>query len=135
MTLILAQVQDQADVFGSIRKGFNGSNYDAVDISIIVLLAAGVMAIFVLFWMRRRQEKQENLNDPNRLFDELAAGHGLVTSQRELLHQLASTDAIRKPATLFVRADLFDHAAKNPAFQAEGVRRQIELLRHLLFGD
>ena len=135
MIFLLAQLQEQENVFGSIRKGFNGSNYDAVDLGIILLLASSVLGIFVLFLLRRRKENQEQLNDPKRLFDELVAGHGLIASQRELLIQLASLGSIRKPSALFVRIDLFDRAAKNPAFQAEGTRQQIELLRQIMFGE
>lgn len=135
MILILAQMQEQQQVFGSIRKGFNGSTYDAVDIGIIILLSAAVLGIIGLFLLRRRQEKQEQLNDPEQLFDELAAGHGLIASQRDLLIQLASARLIKKPAMLFVRADLFDQAAKEPTFQTDRVRHQIETLRHVLFGE
>jgi len=135
MTLILAQVQEQQQIFGSIRKGFNGSTYDAVDIGIIVLLFASVLGIVGLFLLRQRREKQEQLNDPGQLFDELAAGHGLIASQRELLIQLATATSLKKPAALFVRADVFDQAAKEQAFQSDRVRPQIESLRHVLFGE
>lgn len=135
MTIILAQIQEQQQVFGSIRKGFSGSTYDAVDIGIIVLLSAAVLGIIGLFLLRRRQENQEQLNDPEKLFDELSSGHGLIASQRDLLLQLASAHSIKKPAALFVRADLFDEAAKEPSFQTERARQQIDTLRHVLFGE
>jgi hypothetical protein len=135
MILLLAQVQEQQQVFGSIRKGFSGSTYDAVDIGIIVLLSAAVLGIIGLFLLRRRQEKQDELNDPDQLFDELASGHGLIASQRELLLQLASAKSIKKPAMLFVRADLFDQAAKESTFKTDRARHQIESLRHVLFGE
>lgn len=128
MIILFAQ-QDAAPMFESLRGGFSGPTQSTVLATILAVLISAVALAAIFFYIRRRQDSSENLNNPRELFDELCSAHNLSSDDRQLLHKIARTSQSRRLDRLFLRPDLFSQST-HPEDRGE-----IEGLRDRLFHD
>ncbi|MBY0587647.1 hypothetical protein K2X85_10740 [bacterium] len=105
-------------VLDAIRQGFANPVDGLLGVFFLLFLAVLLGMIGFLFVVRRREESRENQDDPNALFEELAAGHGLDGKERHALNRLARVAHVERPDFLFAMPDSWKELAdadKDPA--------------------
>jgi hypothetical protein len=87
----------------SLSSGFRGRRFETRDIVICLSVVAGVaVAVGLLSYLLRIQERRRGRPSPLRLFLSLCKAHRLRWSQRWLLWRVARAQRLRDPARLFL---------------------------------
>jgi hypothetical protein len=118
----------------SLSSGFRGrrARLETSDIVIYLLAVAGIaVAVWLLSYLLRLQERRRGHASPLRLFLSLCKAHGLRWSQRWLLWRVARAQQLRDPARLFLDPERLDAAYVAPSFQSS--RGQLRQLHDCLF--
>jgi hypothetical protein len=100
-------------------------------IASLVVLAAVIAFLGFLHRLMNRREGRRLYNSPKQLFRSLCRLHELTAADRRALVQLARSERLAQPASLFLDPDRFTTAVKSPAWQSQ--RQQLERLRAKLF--
>lgn len=125
-----------ADVnsFRSLGDRFNGrgDRFDSSHllVGLMVLAAIGV-GLYLLTWLRDRQERRRVYHSPRALFRDLCKAHQLDRSSRQLLKHLARCEQLDPPARLFLEPDHFEPPWRSAELAPDA--EQLAALRDRLF--
>jgi hypothetical protein len=128
--LLLAQGGGLED----FARGLKGRRFrfDTENIASALLIVAGMaIAVWILSYLLRLQERRRGYASPLRLFLSLCKAHRLRWSQRWLLWRVARAEQLRDPACLFLEPERLEAAHLGPAFA--GRQPQLNQIRHRLF--
>ncbi len=100
-------------------------------IATLVVLIAVIAFLGFLHRLMNRREGRRLYNSPKQLFRSLCRLHELTAADRRTLVQLARSERLPQPASLFLDPDRFTTALKSPPWQSQ--RQQLERLRTKLF--
>jgi hypothetical protein len=124
----------QADRWREMGRDFR-VDHTKLDPSLIIASIVVLIAVIAFLWflhrLMNRREGRRLYNSPKQLFRSLCRLHELNGAGRRMLVQLAHSQQLPQPASLFLDPDRFAAALKSPAWQSQ--RRQIERLRAKLF--
>lgn len=123
------------DRLRSMGNQFRGrrARIEAADVwTGIAILAAFILAVWVLTWFVARRERKAAYNSPRKLFNLLCKQHEVGRAGRRLLKQLARWHGLASPAQLFLNPDYFDPASLSPYLRAHAA--DFEALKERLFG-
>jgi len=129
ITLLFAKTTDVSRVWGRFGNERAAYGFDPI------MVFGGVLVLTIavmLIWRRAtgRQSRDYSSDSQIGLFKELCRAHGLKSSRRRLLKQLAMARGLPSPAVLFVEPRHFDEASlpeslKVSAIQLLELRRQL----------
>lgn len=109
-----------------------GSRAEFADLLPYLLTALVVgIALWVVYYKRRKRDLDSHCNDPEKLFRELSLAHRLDAASQKLLWQLAQACQLSQPAEVFVTPRLFSRENLPEHLRAESER--IAELRRRLF--
>jgi len=121
------------DDFARGLKG-NRFRFDTENIATALLIVAGIaVAVCILSYLLRLQERRRGHASPWRLFLSLCKAHRLRWSQRWLLWRVARAQQLRDPACLFLEPERLEAPHLGPAFA--GRQPQLNQIRDRLFGQ
>lgn len=114
---------------GLHRSGGRAEMADLIPVAIVLVSLAviGLVAVKI----HKRNDFSKPCNDANKLFRQLCTVHGLNSSNRRLLVQLANAWQLPNPATLFVTPAAFRSTELPDWLQSEAER--IKQLANKLF--
>ena len=126
----------QIDKWEQMGRDFR-HDHTKLDPSLIVVSIVTLLVVIVFLWalsrLLNRQEGRRLFNSPKQLFRSLCRAHELSRAQCRLLLQIARSQNVSQPASLFLEPERLDTAARQPQFKS-----QQEAFRHLrarLFSD
>ena len=93
---------------------------------LLVVLALAVLAYVAWQLVRRHLRRTDRIDAGEKLFESLAAGHGLTRRQKSLLNALAGRLGLEDPAALFVRKSFLERELRR-----ESSDELAELIRKL----
>jgi hypothetical protein len=131
-SLLLAQIDKWEEMGRDFRTDHTKLDPGLITASIITLLVV-IVFLWGLSRLLNRQEGRRLFNSPKQLLRSLCRAHELTRAQRRLLLQIARSQGMSQPASLFLEPERFDTAARQPQFKS-----QQDLLRQLrvrLFSD
>jgi hypothetical protein len=130
--MLLAQGGGLED-FARGLKG-NRFRFDSENIAAALLAVAGIaLAVWILWYLVRLQERLGGRPRPWRLFLSLCRAHRLRWGQRWLLWRVARVEDLRDPACLFLEPERLEAARLGPAFA--GRQPELSRIRDCLFGQ
>jgi hypothetical protein len=118
----------------SLSSGFRGrrARFDTQDIVTVLLIAAGIaVAVWVLSYFLRLQERRRGYASPLGLFLSLCRAHRLRWSQWWLLWRVAGAQQLRDPARLFLEPERLDPANLDRLFETR--QAKLKQIRDRLF--
>ena len=105
---IVAQASPVMHLGDRFRPGQASGN--GVAVGLILLAAAGGLALVWLAIQALNRRRQRVRHSPWRLFRDLCAAHRLTRRQRQLLRRLAQAQQLAQPAVLFLDPRAWDIA-------------------------
>ena len=124
----------QTDRWREMGRDFR-VDHTKLDPSLIIASVIVLMTVIGFLWfLHRLMNKREGrrlYNSPKHLFRSLCRLHELTRAERRTLVNLARSQELPQPASLFLASERFTAALASPAWQSQ--RRQLERLRAKLF--
>ncbi len=124
----------QTDRWREMGRDFR-VDHTKLDPSLIIASVIVLMTVIGFLWfLHRLMNKREGrrlYNSPKHLFRSLCRLHELTRAERRTLVNLARSQELPQPASLFLAPERFATALASPAWQSQ--RRQLERLRVKLF--
>jgi hypothetical protein len=130
LPILLAQADRWREMGRDFRIDHTKLDPTLIVASLIVLVAV-IAFLFFLHRLMNRREGRRLYNSPKQLFKSLCRLHDLTSAERRTLLNLARSQELPQPASLFLAPERFAAALESPAWQPH--RRQLERLRAKLF--
>lgn len=126
----------QMDLFRNLGAGFRGrsAQFGTSDfLTVIAVLAALGIGMYVLSRVLQRQELPQRSNSPRVLFRELCLAHDLDRNSRRFLRQIGRYQRLDHLGRLFLEPERFEPANLSPKLRKN--QALLQTLRQKLFGD
>jgi len=130
--LLLGQIDKWEEMGRDFRTDHTKLDPTLITASIVTLLVV-IVFLWGLTRLFNRQEGRRLYNSPKQLFRSLCRAHELDRAQCRLLLQIARTQNVAQPASLFLEPERLDSAVRQPQFK--GQEDSLRQLRARLFTD
>jgi hypothetical protein len=130
LPVLLAEAQSWREMGRDFRVDHTKLDPSLIIASLVVLIAV-IAFLGYLHRLMNRREGRRLYNSPKQLFHSLCRLHELTAADRRALVQLARSERLPQPASLFLDPDRFTTALRSPVWQSQ--RPHLERLRAKLF--